>query len=435
MSPCTCPPSDSSAINGIVPDPFEEIAKEFADTQLLPGDAAVWELRHRLESGETTDVELTDEPLSVLGTRILQCAFQQPRQAVRSVDLVRSVTGLDMAQLSALVSSLPSTVESLSLEGCEIGDGIGAVAAKFPPSLLHLSLVATGNSDFGAQALAPRLPHGLVTLVLADNQIGPAGAQALASRLPVNCGSLETLVLDNNPIGDAGVAALAEITASMHSLQSLSLANTGIGCTGAEVLARHLFSGTSGLMDLSLADNPALGDAGATALAATIDHLATLVALNLTGARISDDGMLSLAPKLPPTLEMLALSRNAIGDAGTAALATHMPPSLVCLHLDDNQVGDVGAVALAFRMPSSLLELQLSRNWVGDVGAVAIAKHLPPSIQELWVNGNRIGPSGIDALIERKAAVSSLELVQIGWQASPLIPSSASEPVEIAPSL
>jgi hypothetical protein len=66
--------------------------------------------------------------------------------------------------------------------------------------------------------------------------------------------------------------------------------------------------------------------------------LSTLTVLALSGNKIADPGMISLALAIPPCLATLNLNFNAVGGEGARALAAALPQSgLSVVYLDGNR--------------------------------------------------------------------------------------------------
>lgn len=121
---------------------------------------------------------------------------------------------------------------------------------------------------------------------------------------------------------------------------------------------------------LRIGCNPAIGDAGAVAIAA---------AFRMTASDDNTDGSALI-------MEELDLSSCNIGDVGAEAIALALacnPSSLKKLDLSNNKITDVGAIALARALLESrertsgvaLEQIILDNNvGIGDDGAVALAK-------------------------------------------------------------
>ena len=189
---------------------------------------------------------------------------------------------------------------------------------------------------------------------------------------------------------------------------------------------------------LSLCGNPAIGDAGAAAIAAAIRFVATSEDINKKSNE--DDNIMLL-------FERLDLSACDIGDVGVEALAMALESSSHCLikHLDlsNNRITEKGAQALgralataaaaASAMASSnskplLVSLDLSNNELGDAGASSIAtflveKELVPSI---IVRSCHIHADGAQALgkalrkfSQRRRADASLNTLSLDLSGNP----------------
>ncbi|MGL5783932.1 MAG: hypothetical protein ACRCYZ_00300 [Alphaproteobacteria bacterium] len=148
-----------------------------------------------------------------------------------------------------------------------------------------------------------------------------------------------------------------------------------------------------------------IGDKGTKDFAQNLP--ATLIQLSLSYNNMGSEGAKDLAQHLPATLKRLYLGHNNIGDEGAKALAQRLPSTLTWLYLSANNIGDEGAKALAQRLPSTLTWLHLSANNIGGEGAKALAQHLPSTLTSLYLSANNIGDEGLTALL---GAIPSTDL-------------------------
>jgi Ran GTPase-activating protein (RanGAP) involved in mRNA processing and transport len=80
----------------------------------------------------------------------------------------------------------------------------------------------------------------VTVLDLSFNLMCAIGAQPLVDPLAAGCPSLMTLNLAHNVLGDEGCAVVASLVRSHPALASVDLSANGIGCVGAQALARAL---------------------------------------------------------------------------------------------------------------------------------------------------------------------------------------------------
>lgn len=118
----------------------------------------------------------------------------------------------------------------------------------------------------------------------------------------------------------------------------------------------------------------------------------SLVCLDLSQTCLHEGAAMSLFPRLPPTLQVLKLSRNMIGNHGVKELvrAFHFqrvrelqngspPHDLRVLDLGKNSLDTEGAVKLTTWLAQDwckLQELRLDNNFIGNNAVAAIAKGL-----------------------------------------------------------
>jgi len=143
---------------------------------------------------------------------------------------------------------------------------------------------------------------------------GSSGTEALDELVVTLAASLgadseiETVDLAGTRIGDTGAAALAAALHSNSQLNRLNLSGCGIGDEGVTALAHALALNTA-LIDLDLSDND-FGAEGTEALASALKHNRALQILWLFDNAIESSGAVSLAKALP---EGCSLTRLGLG--------------------------------------------------------------------------------------------------------------------------
>ena len=140
-----------------------------------------------------------------------------------------------------------------------------------------------------------------------------------------------------------------------------------------------------------------------SAMTRVLDHCsAGLTHLYLGGNALGDDGIITLAPHFPKTVQLLDLRYNNIGATGAAALADDyflQNASCACekLYLEGNVLGDAGAKHVAVTGP--IRELYLGQNKIGANGASALAQGLKGGrLKKLFLETNHIGAAGAISL-------------------------------------
>jgi Ran GTPase-activating protein (RanGAP) involved in mRNA processing and transport len=275
-----------------------------------------------------------------------------------------------------------SGVTSLSFAFREMGDNMAERLAKLlegNKSLTSLNLFNNNICDKGAIKLAEVLPDtALTSLNLHSNSIGDAGAIAIANALPYT--KLTSLYLRECKIGDTGAIALANaLPASKLTSFHFGPENSGNITAATAVVIADVLPYTS-LTSLML-DRCKIGDAGAVALATSLQGNQNLTSLMLKSCIIGDAGTKAIATVLPGTaLTSLDLGWfNKIGPEGAIALATSLRGNqkLTSLILDGSNIGDEGAEAIGNVLPhTALTSLNLRNNNINEKGAVEIATGL-----------------------------------------------------------
>ena len=199
------------------------------------------------------------------------------------------------------------------------------------------------------------------------------------------------------------------------SLRSLTLTSGSLTDSAVAAMVRvH-----AGLVELNFACQEKLTD---VALCAIAKHLPKLELLDVSFLRsngISDDGVIALAQKCT-ALKTLRLCGIPVTDAALLAVAEHCPELQVlslgdCDHISDvsflrsNGISDDGVIALAQKC-TALKTLRLCAIPVTDAALLAVAEHCP-ELRVLSVGGcYHISDTGVIALVQRCAALKSLDL-------------------------
>ncbi|MFH8607172.1 ribonuclease inhibitor [Streptomyces sp. NPDC018029] len=190
----------------------------------------------------------------------------------------------------------------------------------------HLLLGTDGLGDTGASEVTGSVGEsGIETLYLGCNGITAGGACRIADQLRASPQVVTGVWLKRNPLGPQGGRAAAELIASVRSLRTLDLVQTGLDAAGLAVLADALLAaaGTGRHVErLFLGGNP-LGRDGAAPLAELIAHGAVRE-LYVSAARLGDEGALLLAAALERAphggLDRLSVAGNGIGPRAAAGL-------------------------------------------------------------------------------------------------------------------
>lgn len=340
----------------------------------------------------------------------------------------------DDALEALLQAQTMRTLEELRLDGNRIGQGAGALLARFEPSpqltklgiggqptpvgdaldglraqgleallnapwlsqLKGLYLNANRLAELGAQAMSQALKQRrldqLTELSLVQNNLGPDQAHQLAEAAPP---TLKLLSLAFNPLGDQGAASLQ--LSELSGLETLHLFSAQLGDQGLGMLLHWPYF--SGIKELDLGFNH-ISDLGMRHFK---DHkLEALESLDLSMNRLSDDGLYDLSRSdALSRLKHLRLYHNNIGVRCCKMLASSPTLSqLTTLDLGSNPITDEGAAALAAgHWPPSLRRLSLSHAQIGPKGAEALANSGALSqLERLDLEGNPLTERGYRAL-------------------------------------
>ncbi|OJJ35723.1 hypothetical protein ASPWEDRAFT_110735 [Aspergillus wentii DTO 134E9] len=155
----------------------------------------------------------------------------------------------------------------------------------------------------------------VTNLWLKRNPLGPGSTDSIF-RLIANTPNLRTLDLDQTELGDAGVVALFNKLATYSpsiplSLKAIYLSGVGISIAACEAMASYLASPHCGLTSLYMSNNP-IGDAGARALAAGLQHNRSIQRLCLQSIGLTGTGARVLISSLHnhPTIQTLDIGQS-----------------------------------------------------------------------------------------------------------------------------
>ena len=240
----------------------------------------------------------------------------------------------------------------------------------------------------------------LKELVMPHSSLGSEGARVLGIAIGESTTLTSLTVADDHTLADtSAISSLAKGAGESKTLTRLALPNCSLTGRGVQHVASHtLGRASNALKQLSLADNPKIGDDGAQHIRAAIlaaQGRCVVEKIGLQACSVGDDGAEALASALRGSrLDTLGLRGNRIGARGASALATALlaaaaagePPRLEALYLQRNRLGDGGAEAMA-RLLEQLpqdkpLTLNLLSNGFGVESAQQVARRFaarPPS--------------------------------------------------------
>lgn len=245
----------------------------------------------------------------------------------------------------------------------------------------------------------------LSSLALHGNLLGDSGVEALVRRPQI--AGLTSLSLGSNQIAGEGLRAIARSPhiANLHTLKLPAnlVAEEGLAELGS---SPHL----RGLRTLNLQSNPRLTAGGLAALFAG-QSLAQLASLELSFNHLDVGLIEGLARHFPPKLGELVLQGCGLGDPEARELASLLP-ALTSLRLAENNLGPSGVKWLAAR-PSDLRSLDLRGSPILAAGAHALlaGPHLR-GLTSLDLTGCQIGDTGVESLVQRGPAYTSLRLTR-----------------------
>jgi len=285
------------------------------------------------------------------------------------------------------------------------------------------ALHAMPSRKFEAGSLAklfaalPDATH-LKELYLSGHALLQPDLEALEEYLPQNS-SLVSISIGDAALGDDGAGHICRAVRGHATITQLDLSKKGLTTAGASAL----LDAAESLQEVTVAENPLLGEAGCLLLAEGLPRVNSLRVLDLAATECGPQGAAGLGKSLPAMtgvrLQSLTLACNPLGGEGVAALALGLAQSsLTELDLCSTKAGDAGAVSLAqcLKDGSPLVRLRLEQCGIGTEGAVAIAEALQgaKALAFLALGDNPLGPEAGAALGGSLSGACSLRELQVG---------------------
>ncbi|MEV0318458.1 ribonuclease inhibitor [Streptomyces sp. NPDC050658] len=324
------------------------------------------------------------------------------------LDLCKQALGVEGAALiaEALRGHGASPVRHLLLGTDGLGDEGAAVAA------------GTATGDQGAT--------GVETLYLGCNGITAGGACRIADQLRASPQVVTGVWLKRNPLGGQGGAAAAELIASVRTLRTLDLVQTGLDAAGTAVLVDALLAaaGTGRRVERVFLGGNRLGPAGAVPLAELIAR-GGVRELYVSAAGLGDAGALLLAQALERApgggLDRLAVASNGIGPRAAARLVEAAVSAGVelldlgrvraagTLGAADNHVDDAAATAMAQSLAAR--EHRLAHLVLGHTGMRSREAHRLLDTAAFALTPTRfVLGQGVAASIKRRLAAFAADI-------------------------
>lgn len=308
----------------------------------------------------------------------------------------------EMMDLCTAVAGSKRPVEKMLLGGNRVG---WRGAARIAELLQSKHCVVTtldmrwnwlGESGTARLASALELNNTLIDLDLWKNDVGPGAAASVRDALRHNQ-TLERLSLWGNRLRDIGIVQISKGLAENSALLRLDVADNSLGPEGFEAIARALQSSKCGLTHLSCGRNPQSGDRGALALAAALAApTCKLRSLDADGNSMTDAGAAAIAASLQEnsTLTEINLASNYIAVPGATAIAQCVQSSgLLRLRLDSNRECG-GAVLPLCHAP--ILELTLTHVDIAQDCALKLATLLEDPYAPTKLRHLDLSDAGLD---------------------------------------
>ena len=277
-----------------------------------------------------------------------------------------------------------------------------------------------------SRAICSGAMPALEIFILADNPITEPGAKSLANAISsgrIPC--LSVLNIDKAAIGTKGAVLIANAlaTGATPALTELGVGELRMGDEGAHAFLHAFDAGATPRINILLFDENGLTDAAALHLATTVRNgaLREIITLSLGKNRLTEVGVVALAAAFSaetvPTLAELSVDDNpALGDGAIRAIVEAIRakriPSINNLDFDETDMKRAGAIALSFAISaeslSSLEQLSLSSNdEIEDAGVMAVAIAIDtvglPALTVLDVQGLAMDDEGCAAIAKAMA--------------------------------
>ncbi|CAM9535500.1 unnamed protein product [Chrysoparadoxa australica] len=386
------------------------------------GAKEVLQALRQAEGSRVGSLVLDFNPIGDSGVQPMPALLKEAGTSLRTLSLAWCGIGVKGCRsiASALIKGelvaregAGGTLATLRLNGNRVGDAGArslATALRKNCSLQELDLTHCSLGDEAAMHLADALQTNtnLRVLRLGYNKITAEGAAALASLIEGKgkgrC-HLTHLELSNNRLGDDGARAIAfglkgqRVKASGSEgdasesrgqlLDSLGLANNGIGCAGAAAIASVLGTKKCHLKHLNLSGNKiTLSSVGADAGKITKTAAGALSSLGKIYNSLVDEGLQVDTQELKAKGFGGIVSSVVGASSGSSGSAVPMQCGLQCL-------------GRALRRNSALLTLGLAGTGIttGDAGPLVLALRANTSLQSIDCGINRgLSPAAASAI-------------------------------------
>ena len=341
----------------------------------------------------------------------------------------------ETAELVGLMTPLLS-LKYLNLNYCSLPsiefDAI-ATSLSIPSNLLRMELSGNVITEASAAKLAEALKQNttLTSLLLHNCSLGDSGAAALAAFLPYNT-SVSHLSISSNNIGPVGASALSVGAAQSTSLGHLNVSHNPLTHSGLQILIESV-SKSDSLREINMAFCQ-FEAASWSLLAQSINTWSKLWKLNLSGnmqfkphlsnppassspKAASQAELPSPSDSASPIRKITAAKRAAVYDQALyvksleeLCSALQVNCCVSSLDLSHNQIGDTGCKALESLLSSNqaLVDVKLKRCGITmkGIGFIYAGVNSNPgsSLSFVDITGNEadgLGPLG-DLLIRTR---------------------------------
>ncbi|KAI9983372.1 hypothetical protein PInf_007392 [Phytophthora infestans] len=264
---------------------------------------------------QVADNQDDDEPEAEMYRSRLDFYLRKNKAAIERETLRETIKKIELSSLELVACHFKHIVLTIAE-----ADSLGA-ALQSNHSVVKLRLEDNALPEEGARRIlrALRTNRSVRTLALVDNNIGDGGFRELSELLRVSTSGLRAVIIANptqltpknglNVIGPRTGSDLHYTFAHYALLTSLSLANCGLDDLMVSVLVSGIaWGGRIEALDLQ---RNSFGDRSVHVLARMLQRCLCLYWLDLSGNKLTLDGLLPLLPTISahPQLRMLLLGR------------------------------------------------------------------------------------------------------------------------------
>lgn len=319
--------------------------------------------------------------------------------------LTSSISEKSIKKIFLFLMTYLSSIESFTLNGCELSGNIINYLSFMLENMKHLSslrLESGSISEENIKILSDILKNSknLKDLEMKKDNISSAGAFFLADCLTLNK-AIKKLSLSCNKINNEGLQTLLNVIQTESSIETLDLSFNLFQERDFKILSEFLLKNPK-IQSLSLNGN-FLDMACCISLGMSLDKVTHLKILNMSNMNITSDFTPVLFSKF--FIEELILDDNPLDEVGHIMLAKALNSnnSLKKLSLKNTKVSSLGLTHILNRIKLNKMieELHLENNDLDDNSLIILSAFAKDKSCNIYINKRNVKTQKQIALFEK----------------------------------